>query len=119
LLKAGGVVVFDDFRAQHTPGVAAAVWRATNEDLKPFAVTMGKLYATFDDTQPWLDVLLAWLEERSFWRHEVQQVAGEPLLRIYRPPKRKQAAQKPAEHQAKQTSTPGPARKRWWRRSHG
>ena len=33
LLKPGGVVVFDDFRAQHTPGVAAAVWRATNEDL--------------------------------------------------------------------------------------
>ena len=76
LLKPGGVVVFDDFRAPHTPGVAAAVWRATNEDLEPFAVTMDKLYATFDDTQPWLDVLIGWLEERSFWRHEIQQVAG-------------------------------------------
>ncbi len=109
LLKPGGVVVFDDFRAQHTPGVAAAVWRATNDDLKPFAVTMGKLYATFDDTQPWLDVLLRWLEERSFWRHEIQQVAGQPLLRIYRPaPKRKPAAGQQA---------PAPARKRWWHRS--
>ena len=108
LLKPGGVVVFDDFRAQHTPGVAAAVWRATNDDLKPFAVTMGKLYATFDDTQPWLDVLLRWLEERSFWRHEIQQVAGQPLLRIYRPaPKRKPAAGQQA----------APARKRWWHRS--
>jgi SAM-dependent methyltransferase len=107
LLKPGGVVVFDDFRAQHTPGVAAAVWRATTEDLKPFAVTMGKLYATFDDTEPWLDVLVAWLEERSFWRYEIQQVAGDPLLRIYRPARKT----KPAPGQ----QSGGRGRRPWWR----
>jgi hypothetical protein len=108
LLKPGGVVVFDDFRAQHTPGVASAVWRATTDDLRPFAVTMGKLYATFDDTQPWLDVLTEWLEERKFWRWEVQQVAGEPLLRVFRPPARR----KPAAVVPEPESPP----KRWWRR---
>ncbi len=85
LLKPGGVVVFDDYRAAHTPGVAAAVWRATAEDLRPFAVSMSKLYATFDDSGPWFDALQGWLEQRSYWRHEVQQVAGQPLLRVMRP----------------------------------
>ncbi|MET0838838.1 MAG: class I SAM-dependent methyltransferase [Marmoricola sp.] len=88
LLKPGGVVVFDDFRAPHTPGVAAAVWRATTEDLRPFAVTMNKLYATFDDSQQWFDVLTDWLDERSFWRREVQQVAGHRIVRVLRPAKK-------------------------------
>ncbi len=111
LLKPGGVVVFDDFRAPHTPGVAAAVWRATTEDLRPFAVTINKLYATFDDSQPWFDVLVDWLDERSFWRYEEQQVAGHRLLRVLRPPgKPKQAAGPPAGSAAQ------PTRRRWWRR---
>jgi predicted O-methyltransferase YrrM len=110
LLKPGGVVVFDDFRAQHTPGVASAVWRATTEDLRPFAVTMGKLYATFDDgnEQPWTDVLVDWLGQRDYWRHEVQQVADRPLLRIFRPARKAKPA---APARAAET-----ARKRWWRR---
>ena len=49
LLKPGGVVVFDDYRAPHTPGVAAAVWRETTNDLTPFALTQNKLYATFGE----------------------------------------------------------------------
>ena len=106
LLKPGGVVVFDDFRAPHTPGVASAVWRATTQDLRPFAVTINKLYATFDDTQPWLDVLTDWLDERDYWRREIQTVAGEPLLRILRPAKKKQQAQ---------ASEPE-AKRRWWSR---
>jgi len=110
LLKPGGVVVFDDYRAPHTPGVAAAVWQATTQDLRPFAVTINKLYATFDDVEPWLDVLTAWLDEREFWRHEIQHVAGRPLLRVRRPPKRSRPQT--------EASRPGPepARKRWWRR---
>ena len=55
LLKPGGVVVFDDYRAPHTPGVAAAVWRETTEDLTPFAVTQNKLYATFGEADHWLE----------------------------------------------------------------
>ena len=107
LLKPGGVVVFDDFRAPHTPGVAAAVWRATTEDLRPFAVTMNKLYATFDDSQPWFDTMIGWLDERSFWRHEVQQVAGNQVVRVMRPPGKPKKAAAPA---------PEPTPRRWWRR---
>ena len=109
LLKPGGVVVFDDFRAPHTPGVAAAVWRATTEDLRPFAVTMNKLYATFDDSQPWFDALTGWLDARSFWRYEVQQVAGHQVARVMRPPGKPKP--QPADAPA-----PESAPKRWWRR---
>ena len=112
LLKPGGVVVFDDFRAPHTPGVAAAVWRATNEDLRPFAVTLNKLYATFDDTQPWTDVVRDWADG-SFWRQETQQVAGRDLVRVRRPPG-KPAEAKPAA--AAPAPADEPARKRWWQR---
>ena len=111
LLKPGGVVVFDDFRAPHTPGVAAAVWRATTQDLRPFAVTINKLYATFDDTEPWLDVLSGWLEERSYWRHEIQQVNGAPLLRVMRPPGKKKAAA-----EAQEASTPEASGLKGWLR---
>jgi hypothetical protein len=84
------------------------VWQATTQDLRPFAVTVNKLYATFDDSQPWIDVLTQWLDEREFWRREIQQVSGRPLLRVRRPPK---------GHQ-RQAARPGaaPARRRWWRR---
>ena len=85
LLKPGGVVVFDDFRAPHTPGVAAAVWRATLADLRPFAVTVNKLYATFDETLPWTDDLISWLEHGGKWRYEVQEVIGRRLVRVRRP----------------------------------
>ena len=54
LLKPDGVVVFDDYRAPHTPGVGAAIWRETTKDLTPFAVTQNKLYATFGDADQWL-----------------------------------------------------------------
>jgi predicted O-methyltransferase YrrM len=111
LLKPGGVVVFDDFRAPHTPGVAAAVWRATTQDLRPFAVTMNKLYASFDDTQPWFDVTVDWLQQRSFWRQEVQQVAGHQIVRVLRPPGKPKPVVAPAPG-----PQPEPERKRWWRR---
>jgi len=91
LLKPGGVVVFDDFRAPHTPGVAAAVWRATAEDLVPFAITQNKLYASFGDDQRWVEVVRDWLEPSRYWRMEEQWVAGHELVRM-RKPARKVAA---------------------------
>ncbi len=48
LAPSGGVVVFDDIRAEHTPGVAAAVWGAVEcGALIPFAQT-SKLYTSWD-----------------------------------------------------------------------
>ncbi|WP_446664554.1 class I SAM-dependent methyltransferase [Flexivirga sp. B27] len=62
LVKPGGVVVFDDYRAEHCPGVAAAVWEAVTQDgLRPFMVTPFKLYATWDDSIDWREVMRGWL----------------------------------------------------------
>ncbi|HET7351117.1 MAG TPA: class I SAM-dependent methyltransferase [Marmoricola sp.] len=107
LLKPGGIVVFDDFRAPHTPGVAAAVWRATTEDLVPFAVTQNKLYASFGDDQRWVDVVRDWLTASHYWRMEVQQVAGHELVRMRKPAPK--TAPKPA------ATSSNDERRRGWR----
>lgn len=53
LLSEDGVVVFDDYREEHTPGTAAAVWEAVLMlDLRPVFVTPGKLYATWGNPNP-------------------------------------------------------------------
>jgi predicted O-methyltransferase YrrM len=93
LLKPGGIVVFDDYRTLHAPGVGAAIWRASRDDLTPFAVSMNKLYATFGDAEQWVGPVKDWLEGSSYWRMEVQQVAGRELVRVRRPaPKAKSEA---------------------------
>lgn len=49
LLRPGGLVVFDDYRSAHTPGVSAAVWQAVFSDgLIPVAITPMKMYAVYD-----------------------------------------------------------------------
>ncbi|MFK0198434.1 class I SAM-dependent methyltransferase [Streptomyces lavendulae] len=77
------VVVFDDYRAAHCPGVAAAVWAAVaTEGLRVIAVSASKLYATWGDPVPHQSALLAWLEGRTDLWHGVDVVAGHPLVRI-------------------------------------
>ena len=96
LLKPGGVVVFDDYRTLHAPGVAAAIWRETKSDLVPFAVSMNKLYASFGKADGWQAVVKDWVQERDYWRMEVQQVAGRELVRVRRPSKQAAATAAPA-----------------------
>jgi hypothetical protein len=51
LLSGDGIVAFDDFRAAHTPGVAAAVWTAVaNDRLLPICVTDTKFYGTWSES---------------------------------------------------------------------
>ncbi|MFB6563598.1 MULTISPECIES: class I SAM-dependent methyltransferase [unclassified Streptomyces] len=77
------VVVFDDYRSEHTPGVAAAVWAAVvTGELRPICVSAMKLYATWGDPEPHQAALLAWLEERADLRHYVEMIDGRPLVRI-------------------------------------
>lgn len=46
---AGGVVVADDYRSRHTPGVAAAFWELGAEEmLRPVLLTPNKAYAAAD-----------------------------------------------------------------------
>ncbi|GAA3177186.1 MULTISPECIES: class I SAM-dependent methyltransferase [Streptomyces] len=83
LLTGTGVVVLDDFRAEHCPGVAAATWQAvTNEGLHPVCITGTKFYGTWGDPEPLRTALLTWLAGREGVWHEVQQVNGAPLIRI-------------------------------------
>lgn len=83
MLPAGGVLVCDDYRSEHTPGVAAAVWESVTADgLRPICVTTQKLYGTWGDAGAVQDELLEWLSGRDDVWHEVQEVAGRGLVRI-------------------------------------
>ncbi|MGH3243777.1 MAG: class I SAM-dependent methyltransferase [Spirillospora sp.] len=83
MLPAAGVIVCDDYRAEHTPGVSAAVWEAVAVDgLRPICVTTQKLYGTWGEVGEVQDDLLAWLGERDDIWHEIQEVAGRRLVRV-------------------------------------
>ncbi|MFD6876325.1 MULTISPECIES: class I SAM-dependent methyltransferase [unclassified Streptomyces] len=77
------VVVFDDYRSEHCPGVAAAVWAAVAAgELRVIAVSPLKLYATWGDPEPHQAAMLSWLEGRDDLWHGVDIVHGRPLVRI-------------------------------------
>ncbi|SNR60139.1 class I SAM-dependent methyltransferase [Actinomadura mexicana] len=83
LLPAGGLIVCDDYRSEHTPGVSAAVWESVATDgLRPICVTTQKLYGTWGDSDAVQDDLLEWLATRDDAWHEVQHVAGRRLVRV-------------------------------------
>ena len=85
LLRPDGLLVCDDYRTEHTPGVAAAVWSAVaNNGLKPICVTGNKLYGTWGDPAPVQDDLVEWL--RSFHPRlpEYQNILGNPVVRVCR-----------------------------------
>lgn len=80
LLRESGVVVFDDIRSQHTPGVAAAAWAEVAQGLRPFAITSQKLYATWGPSESWAETVASWASTRP---HEQQNIAGNQVVRIY------------------------------------
>jgi len=83
ILLPEGVVVLDDYRAEHCPGVACATWGAVATlGLHPICVTGTKFYGTWGDPEPPRDALLEWLAGRDDMWHEVQQVAGHGMIRI-------------------------------------
>jgi hypothetical protein len=83
VLNDQGVVVFDDIRSSHTPGVAAAVWpEVFSGELRAICITPQKLYATWGDPTPLHDALLDSLRSEQAPSFEVQQVAGRPLIRV-------------------------------------
>lgn len=71
LVAEGGMVVFDDVNARHTPGVAAAVWAAVvNQGLIAHVVT-AKLYTSWTSIPP-LDLSLL----SGGWTLQPHTVAG-------------------------------------------
>lgn len=118
MLVDDGIVVFDDYRSPHTPGVSAAVWEAVlTLGLKPIALSPQKFYGTWGDADSARRELVAWTTERPHFSADVQEVGGHDLVRVvFKPPKKPKpkaaAAEKPAPPPAKpKPPPPSPARK--------
>ncbi|MEU3795285.1 class I SAM-dependent methyltransferase [Streptomyces fructofermentans] len=78
-----GVVVLDDHRAGHCPGVACATLGAVAAlGLNPICVTGTKSHGTWGAAEPLRDGPLEWPAGRDDLWHEVQQVAGRGLIRV-------------------------------------
>lgn len=88
LLRPAGIVACDDFRSAHTPGTAAAVWRAVLDgELEPICVSQQKFYATKDEHgHEWRKQLLTAAATTTTIGVETQVVAGKELLRVFSPP---------------------------------
>jgi hypothetical protein len=83
-LLPGGVVVLDDFRSEHTPGVAVATWEAMlNRGLNPICLSTQKFYGTWDDPEPVQEELLAMLRARKDCGISLQHAAGHRLVRVH------------------------------------
>ncbi|WP_458247604.1 class I SAM-dependent methyltransferase [Streptomyces sp. MAI_2237] len=82
LLVPGGIVVLDDFRSEHTPGVSVATWEAVlNRGLRPVCLSTQKLYGTWDDPEAAQEELLEMLRARTDVGLSVQEAAGHRLVR--------------------------------------
>lgn len=83
LLRPDGIVVLDDFRSEHTPGVAAATWEAVlNRGLHPVCLSTQKLYGTWGNPEPVQERLLAALRGRDDCGVTVEEAAGHRLVRV-------------------------------------
>ncbi|WP_327719004.1 class I SAM-dependent methyltransferase [Streptomyces sp. NBC_00490] len=82
ILLPEGVVVLDDFRSEHTPGVSVAAWEAVlNRGLRPICLSTQKLYGTWGDPSSVQEELLEMLRGRADCGVSVQRAAGHRLVR--------------------------------------
>ncbi|WP_344446816.1 class I SAM-dependent methyltransferase, partial [Kitasatospora nipponensis] len=83
VLADDGIVVLDDFRSPHTPGVAAATWEAVfRGGLRLICVTPEKLYGTWGDPGQLQEELLALGGDAPECYMDVDTVAGQRLVRL-------------------------------------
>ena len=83
VLRADGIVAFDDYRSVHTPGVALAVWEAVaGLGLSPICVSTQKLYATWGDPAPVQRRLLEWLADTPELWHTTDVLGERELVRV-------------------------------------
>lgn len=83
LLGTGGVVAVDDYRNEHFPGVAAAVWAGVADGrVWPVCVTSAKLYATNVRPEPLQERMRRWLEGHPVLTMQVQEMADSEVLCI-------------------------------------
>jgi len=82
-LAKDGVVALDDYRAPHTPGVAAAVWEAVFvHGLKPVLLTPEKFYGTWGDAEAVTRELLARDWRGEGFRLDEEFIAGQVCHRL-------------------------------------
>ncbi|MGW2250308.1 class I SAM-dependent methyltransferase [Kitasatospora sp. NPDC001660] len=82
-LQDQGVVVLDDYRSQHTPGVAAATWEAVfNHGLRPILLTECKFYGTWGDPEPFQRDLLDRVGLAEGCHLSTETLNGRQLLRM-------------------------------------
>ncbi|MFJ4976033.1 class I SAM-dependent methyltransferase [Streptomyces coeruleorubidus] len=129
ILVPEGIVVLDDFRSEHTPGVSVAAWEAVlNRRLNPVCLSTQKLYGTWGDPEPVQEELLDMLRQRTDVGLSVQEAAGHRLVRTRSrgmkppafPPSRHYVAPVPAsppaapvaESRAARPARPAPSRAR-------
>jgi methyltransferase family protein/sulfotransferase famil protein len=100
MLRGDGIVVFDDYRSAHTPGVAAAVWGAVlNAGLKPIVLSGMKLYGTWGDPTAARQRIRDWVKGDPLYSLDVQQVAGHEILRVIASVKAKREKSRPKQEQ--------------------
>ncbi|MEU4996785.1 class I SAM-dependent methyltransferase [Streptomyces sp. NPDC021622] len=108
VLGADGIVVLDDFRAEHCPGVAAATWGAVaSTGLKPLCITATKFYGTWGAYDAIHADLAAFLKERDDMWHGAEEVAEFPMIRISG--KKARPPEQPVSRYAGQPPKPAPA----------
>ncbi|WP_441245747.1 class I SAM-dependent methyltransferase [Kitasatospora sp. McL0602] len=82
-LAKDGLVVLDDYRSPHTPGVAAATWEAVaGLGLKPICLTPEKFYGTWGDADAAKADLLARDWPGEGFRMEKDVIAGHTVHRL-------------------------------------
>lgn len=83
VLRPGGLVVLDDFRSEHTPGVSVAAWEAVlNRGLNPVCLSTQKLYGTWGDPEPVQEALLEMVARRDDCHLSNQRAAGHRIIRL-------------------------------------
>ncbi|MEU6823761.1 class I SAM-dependent methyltransferase [Streptomyces atriruber] len=104
-LREDGVLVLDDYRTEHTPGVAAATWEAVfRHGLRPVMLSSNKLYGTWGDPAPLREALLEALHAMPNCAPEIQHIDGLDVLRASR-------AKIPAPHLVTSRHRPRPAKR--------
>lgn len=78
-----GLIVVDDYRTAHTPGVAAAVWPLISDKaLFPLALTPYKLYATTEPVGRLQDALAECMREVGYTVEYIDLGAEAPTLTL-------------------------------------
>lgn len=82
-LAKDGLVVLDDYRSEHTPGVSAAVWEAVfTGGLRPVLLTPMKFYGTWGDAEAAQRMLLERDWRADGYALDVETIAGATVLRL-------------------------------------